>query len=150
MVPDDDLAHRLGKAKRHLGYYQKLGWMRYIRESRKQQALGRPARGYNHLEAKLAELLDARGIAYQWQYRLGRYVYDFCLPGRILIEVHGGYWHGDPRLYDRLTPTQRRNRLRDDAKAAYAQARGYTLRVVWEQDLVRGTVSGLKPLSQSG
>jgi len=87
----------------------------------------------------LAKLLEAAGVEYRWQFPLGPYVYDFLLPGRLVVEVHGTYWHADPRIYEgkTLTPDQRRNRLRDIDKKLFAAGRGYRLKVVWEADLAR-------------
>lgn len=88
-------------------------------------------------------MLDAAGVEYRWQFRLGRYVYDFLLPGRLLVEVHGTYWHADPRRYEgrTLAPDQRRNRLRDVDKRLFAANRGYRFKVVWEADLTRRGVA---------
>jgi len=101
-----------------------------------------PGRAFNRLEAKLARLLDEADVDYQWQFRLGRFVYDFLLPGRNIVEVHGTYWHADPRFHDeaRLAPQQRRNRLHDIRKRFAATGRGYKYRVVWEHDLEKGDV----------
>ncbi len=64
-------------------------------------------------------------------------MYDFLLPNRTLVEVHGTYWHADPRRYGikTLTPDQRRNVLHDTDKRFFAAGRGYRLKVVWEADL---------------
>jgi G:T-mismatch repair DNA endonuclease (very short patch repair protein) len=70
-------------------------------------------------------------------------VYDFLLPGKMLVEVHGTYWHADPRRYDtkNLTPDQRRNLVHDIDKKHFAAARGYRLKVVWEAELNSDNVS---------
>ena len=95
------------------------------------------------IEAKFARLLDSWGIDYRWQFPLGPYVYDFLLPGRLLVEVHGGYYHADPRRYapERLTPAQRRTVVHDSDKRHYAAERGYRLKVIWEHDLNRRQVT---------
>jgi len=104
-----------------------------------QAATGYPARAYNRLEARLAKMLDGAGVDYRWQFPLGPYAYDFLLPDRLLVEVHGTYWHADPRVYEgkALTPDQRRNRLHDIDKKLFAAEQGYRLKVVWEADLTR-------------
>jgi G:T-mismatch repair DNA endonuclease (very short patch repair protein) len=101
-----------------------------------------PARAFNRLEAKLARLLDEAGVDYQWQFRVGRFVYDFLLPGRRLVEVHGTYWHADPRFHTdgSLTPAQRRNRVHDLRKRFHAAERGYRYIAVWEHDIESGAV----------
>ena len=104
-----------------------------------QEATGVVGRSHNHLEAKFAKLLDAAGVDYRWQFPLGPYAYDFLLPDRLLVEVHGTYWHADPRRYEGkiLTPDQRRNRLHDVDKKLFAASRGYRLTVIWEADITR-------------
>ncbi len=112
-----------------------------------QAATGSPGRAYNRVEAKLAKMFEAAGVDYRWQFPLGPYVYDFLLPDRRLVEVHGTYWHADPRSYEgkTLTPDQHRNRLHDMDKKLFAAGRGYRLKVVWEADIRAGwvAVSGL-------
>ncbi|MBN2465913.1 hypothetical protein JXD38_09875 [candidate division WOR-3 bacterium] len=122
---------------------QAAGWWRHARVAAAQAATGSPGRAYNQLEARFARMLDAAGVEYRWQFPLGPYAYDFLLPDKLLVEVHGTYWHADPRSYEgrTLTPDQRRNRLHDLDKKLFAAGRGYRLKVVWEADLTR---SGIK------
>jgi very-short-patch-repair endonuclease len=103
---------------------------------------GRPARSFNRLEAKFARMLDEAKVDYKWQFRLGRYVYDFLLPGRVIVEVHGDYIHGNPASYaaDLLTSAQRRTQAHDVLKLHAAAERGYRLIVVWERDIRQGNV----------
>ena len=140
LTPDEQAAYN---AHRRRVANRDIAWTRHTRAARVQQATGLPGRAYNQLEAKLARLMDEAGIDYQWQFRLGRYVYDFRLPNRTLIEVHGSFWHGEPRIYppDKLTPTQRRNLRHDAVKAEFAKLCGYRVKVVWELDLKRDRVS---------
>ena len=114
-----------------------IGWSRHKRAVAAQRATGVAGRSHNQLEARLARLLDAARVEYRWQFPLGPYVFDFLLPGRTLVEVHGTYWHADPRRYEgkTLTPDQRRNLLHDLDKKLFAASRGYRLKVVWEADL---------------
>jgi G:T-mismatch repair DNA endonuclease (very short patch repair protein) len=129
-----------------------VAWTRHRRVRAAQEATGTISRSHNRLEAQLASLLDEWEVDYQWQHRVGRYVYDFLLPGRLLVEVHGTYWHADPRFHDpaRLSPTQRRNLARDADKACRAEAAGYRLIVVWEHDLRQGRVTREFLLGSSG
>ncbi|MBN2537591.1 hypothetical protein JXB37_04885 [candidate division WOR-3 bacterium] len=102
-----------------------------------------PGRAFNRLESKLARLLDSAGVDYQWQFRVGRFVYDFLLPGQRLVEVHGTYWHADPRFYpdEGLTLAQRRNRVHDLRKRFNAADHGYRYVACWEHDIESGRVS---------
>jgi G:T-mismatch repair DNA endonuclease (very short patch repair protein) len=141
-VPDpDDIARQ--HRNRRCDVDRAIGWSRHKRTVAAQRATGIAGRAYNQLEAKLARLLDAAGVDYRWQFPLGPYVYDFLLPERTLVEVHGTYWHADPRRYDvkDLTPDQRRNLLHDVDKRLYAASRGYRLKVVWEADIRKGRLT---------
>jgi G:T-mismatch repair DNA endonuclease (very short patch repair protein) len=135
--PDEVASQRAARQRR---VDRAVAWSQHKRAAAAQKVTGRPGRAYNRLEAKLAAMLDAAGVDYRWQFPLGRYVYDFLLPNRTLVEVHGTYWHADPRRYDprALTPDQRRNRLHDIDKKFYAAGRGFRLKVVWETDIRRG------------
>jgi hypothetical protein len=118
-----------------------MAWKLHERLGPVPKLTGRPARAFNQLEAKLARLLDEWGIDHQWQFRLGRYVYDFLLPGRILIEVHGEYFHPDPKAGTAgLSPSRRRALVHDASKRLFAAGHGFRLRVVWERDLNAGRV----------
>ena len=104
----------------------------------KQIKEGRTGKAYNKLENKVAENLRSMGKVFEQQYRLGRYSYDFYIPqDNTLIEVHGTFWHADPRVYDHstLTPIQIRNTQNDIKKSAYAIEHGYKLKVIWELDI---------------
>ena len=116
-----------------------MAWSRHRQVAAAQAATGIPGRSFNRLEAKLAKMLETAGVDYRWQFPLGRYVYDFLLPDQLLVEVHGTYWHADPRVYEGriLTPSQRRNRLHDIDKKLFAADQGYRLKVIWEADLAR-------------
>jgi G:T-mismatch repair DNA endonuclease (very short patch repair protein) len=137
----DDVARQ--RQVRRRAAERAISWSRHRRTAAAQAATGTPGRAYNHLEAKLAKMFDAAGIEYHWQFPLGSYVYDFLLPDRLLVEVHGTYWHADPRSYEGrpLTPDQRRNRLHDIEKRFFAAGRGYRLKVVWEAELTRRGVT---------
>jgi G:T-mismatch repair DNA endonuclease (very short patch repair protein) len=140
--PDpNDIARQRRARRRAVG--QAIAWKLHRRTAVAQEATGVVGRSHNHLEARFAKLLDAAGIDYRWQFPLGPYVYDFLLTNRLLVEVHGTYWHADPRSYEvgALTPDQRRNRVHDLDKKLFAASRGYRLKVVWEADLVKHGVT---------
>jgi len=139
-----------GAARRQFARH--MAWRRHERADLARRATGCPGRQFNRVEARLAELLDGWGVDYRWQFRLGRYVFDFLLPGRVLVEVHGTYWHADPRVYppDRLTPDQRRNVVHDLDKRRFAARSGYRVRVVWEADILAGGVSEADLLGAAG
>ena len=99
---------------------------------------GRTGKSFNKLERAFAAMLDAMGIVYQWQAKLHRFVFDFLVyEAKLFLEVHGTFWHADPRFYNHaaLKPTQERNRANDIRKAEAARAAGYRLLVLWEYDI---------------
>ena len=144
LTPDEQAAYNAHKRR---VANRDIAWKRNALATLVQQATGLPGRAYNQLEAKLARLMDEAGIDYEWQFRLGRYVYDFRLPG-----THA---HRSPRQLlarrpqtstsDKLTPTQRRNLRHDAVKAEFAMLCGYRVRVIWELDLSRNRVSAADP-----
>lgn len=110
----------------------------HARLTARQIANGQTGKTFNKLETTFSELLDRLDIEYLWQYRLGRYVYDFYLPQtNTLIEVHGTFWHADPRFfdYDNLKPTQKRNLANDVKKQQFALDKGFNFLCFWEYDI---------------
>lgn len=112
---------------------------RYAIQTCEQIAAGKTGKSYNKLETRVAKMLDVQNITYTQQYRLGRYLFDFCLPDtNTLLEVHGTFWHADPRVYpivEKWTPIQQRNKANDIKKALRAIKDGYSYRVLWALDI---------------
>lgn len=99
---------------------------------------GKTGKAYNKLEQTVAALLDGSGITYEQQYRIGRFLFDFFLPeSNTLIEVHGTFWHADPRRYGNkpLSKIQQRNVANDARKVERAVRDGYKFVVLWEYDV---------------
>lgn len=99
---------------------------------------GRTGKSYNKLETAFATILDDIGAAYEWQHKLGRYVFDFLLhKPNMLIETHGEFWHADPRFFDRskLRAVQTSNLANDVRKEAAAHAAGFQFACFWEYDV---------------
>jgi len=84
-------------------------------------------------------ILDVLEIKYQQQFKaesIGRF-YDFYLPEHnVLLEIDGGYWHLDPRLYEApINSIQKRNKRVDELKNKWALTNGYVLLRFWESDI---------------
>lgn len=97
--------------------------------------------GTSKLEERFAsDFLDKLGIEYQYQFKaedIGRY-YDFrIVPDGPIIEVNGGYWHSDPRLYEEedLNRIQKRARRIDEYKEKWALTHGIPIYYFWEKDI---------------
>lgn len=85
------------------------------------------------------EFLEPLKIKFVRQYRVGIFVFDFFLPDyNVLVEIHGGYWHGDKRLYPdgNLNPVQKKNQIRDVNKSKSALSLGFSLLTFWEGDII--------------
>ena len=97
--------------------------------------------GTSKLEEKFAkEFLEKLGINYVYQYKaesIGRF-FDFYVPScNTILEINGGYWHSDPRIYEgkELTPTQKKNKRVDEHKKKWALAHGIQILYIWEKDI---------------
>jgi very-short-patch-repair endonuclease len=64
-------------------------------------------------EEQCAELLELLDWEYQEQVVFDRWIVDFVID-RLVIEVHGSYWHDRPAAIER-----------DQAKKAYLESQGY-------------------------
>lgn len=111
---------------------------RHAELTAKQIEQGHTGKTHNKLERAFAAILDSIGVRYQWQARLGRYVFDFLLTDTgIMVEVHGTFWHADPRFYSHtdLKPSQIGNVANDAKKHQSAIDAGYRYLQFWEHDI---------------
>lgn len=97
--------------------------------------------GTSKLEEKFAkEFLEKLGIEYVYQYKaesIGRFFDFYIKSANLIIEINGGYWHSDPRLYEgkELNPTQKKNKRVDEHKRKWALAHGIPIIYIWEKDI---------------
>lgn len=102
------------------------------------------------VENKLKELCITDFNFSQVLYR--KYQYDFRIAKDILLEVHGDYWHGNPRKYGDginlkpLTEQQRIKISQDKIKEKYAKENGWKLFVIWEDEINNNDWSVLKEI----
>lgn len=84
--------------------------------------------------------LNKLNIEYIQQFKaesIGRF-YDFYLPKhRILIEIDGSYYHGNPKFYNKrnMNNMQLKNKRVDEIKNRWALINSYILIRFWEDDL---------------
>lgn len=107
----------------------------------KKQKIKKEKIGTSKLEDKFAhEFLDKLGVNYVRQFKaesIGRF-FDFrIIPNGPIIEVNGGYWHGDPRLYESndLNKTQIRTQRIDEYKRKWALLNCIPIYYFWEYDI---------------
>lgn len=98
-----------------------------------------PKYGTSKLEKKFAkEFLEKLGVKYEEQFyvdSIKRY-YDFYLPDyKVIIEVDGDYWHSYGKVYEEMTPTQKKNARVDKIKDEWALSHGIPIIRIWEHDI---------------
>jgi very-short-patch-repair endonuclease len=98
-----------------------------------------PKYGTSKLEKKFAkEILDKLGIKYEEQYEAKdiKRFYDFYLTEyKTLIEVDGDHYHSYGKVYEEMSPMQKRNARVDEIKNAWAGSHGIPLIRIWEHDI---------------
>ena len=107
-------------------------------------------------EIAVENWLIKNGIEYTYSPIMGNgkrnFQFDFIVKHkRILIEVNGDYWHGNPLIFkeSELNHIQQEKRLDDIKKKEYAISKGFTLLTIWEYDINRGDFSALNSILQS-
>lgn len=98
--------------------------------------------GFGGLEDEFARSLDVAGIDYERQVKVGRYVVDFVIEGRVVVEVQGCFWHS----CEQCGHEDRGIRAWDRRRLAACRAAGYVPVEIWEHE-IRGRPmgSGAKP-----
>jgi very-short-patch-repair endonuclease len=92
-------------------------------------------------EKKFKKILKELNIDFQPQFELyydeTRYkIYDFLLIGKkILVEIDGDYWHGNPEKFEILDEQQKYVKINDKFKNELAEKNGYEIYRFWESDL---------------
>jgi len=137
------LASSLRKQAWAIGMYGSPEWRQRISESRIHDHVKGVYDGVfrspTSIEIAVSEALDGLAVIHICQFRPPKcgYVFDEFVPPLLLIEVHGTYWHSDPRSYDKgqLTAIQLDRCERDQRKARWAVEHGYRLAVFWEADI---------------
>lgn len=95
----------------------------------------------------LYNVLNNNNISYSAEFILKKdksyYSYDICI-GNKIIEVHGDYWHGNPKLYkpDDIILKNSTNEIlvkdkwkKDELKINHAKKAGYEVLIIWELEI---------------
>ena len=94
--------------------------------------------GTSKLEDKFArEFLDKMDVKYETQFEAKdiKRFYDFKVNERILIEVDGDFYHSYGKLFEEMSPMQKKNHRVDQIKNKWAIEHGYILLRIWEHDI---------------
>lgn len=131
--------------KELLKYNKSKGnWWNLLTDEEKTEHLKNRKQCISKLEIKVAEVLILLKIPFITQKFVNRTSYDFSLTNtRILIEVQGDFWHGNPLIYrkDDLI-IQPRNLIKaqslwqkDYIKRKNAEKYGYKVIYIWESEM---------------
>lgn len=93
----------------------------------------------SHVETKperlIREYLEDKFISFEQEFELKWKYFDFKIDN-YLLEVHGSYWHKDPRFFRYSTEEMLSGvRENDSFKAKLAVGEGYKYRVIWEEEI---------------
>lgn len=92
----------------------------------------------NSIEKIVRDKLKELGLDLEYSVILDYKQFDFgSKKYRILLEVQGDYWHGNPSIYTKkhLNDTQKRNIKKDKDKATFAKKHSMKLYYIWETDI---------------
>jgi G:T-mismatch repair DNA endonuclease (very short patch repair protein) len=88
------------------------------------------------IEKLVAAWLDADGIPYRCEVRVGQCHIDIVIGQRGAVELNGCYWHCCHRCYPKKTRKQQMKRFQDIHRYQYLGRKGYKLLVLWECDIL--------------
>lgn len=99
-------------------------------------------------EQIIENLLKNNNIVYTYNYFVNDFQFDFLLNNNIIIEVHGDFWHCNPRIYINgpVYKCQQLHMERDKIKEQYLRQHGYKLYIIWEYDIKQNDFSSLKEI----
>jgi very-short-patch-repair endonuclease len=88
------------------------------------------------LNIRFKEALSRIGLFPKTEYQIDFYLVDFCFPDKkVVVEVDGDYWHGNPEIYGELNKTQKRVMFKDRREKTFLENRGWKLLRFWEKDI---------------
>lgn len=94
------------------------------------------------IELKIKNILDFYKCSYIFNQKIKNNNFNFRPDFRIedkkiIIEVHGDYWHANPLFYDfdDLSENQKIKIEKDKFKKEYYESLGYTVIILWEHDI---------------
>ena len=104
-------------------------------------------------EIKVEEWLKEHKVNYSYSPILNagnrNFQYDFIIyDKRILIEVQGDYWHGNPKTFKEsdLNNIQLTKKANDIIKKKFAESKGFILLTIWEYDINNNDFSVLNSI----
>jgi len=84
----------------------------------------------------MATILDSLAVGYTAQSSIGNLICDFLiLDCRLVIEVDGDYWHGNPIMFPDPSGQQAEQHKRDSRRDWFLRRRGFAVLRVWASDI---------------
>jgi very-short-patch-repair endonuclease len=116
------------------------------KEKMRAAAIARIARGdfegiRSRIQIKVFEFLSKNYEGFIEEFPIGVFLLDFAFgSAKVGIEVQGGYFHSDPRIWINgpITKTQKKNWYRDKRKREYLASCGWELIEIWESEINSG------------
>ena len=96
----------------------------------------------NKIEKMVESEFHARGLYPEYSVIIGYNQYDFGFKdSRLLVEIQGDYWHGNPSIYkeSHLNHIQQHKRERDEIKKEFAISRDFKIYYIWESEIYDGS-----------
>ena len=134
----------------------------YIKSKKKAAHISRLKQGNykkSKIEQKVEEWLKNNNIDYDYSCIIGFgencFQYDFIIHNkRVLIEVQGDYWHGNPLLFNedglngkrKLNETQLLKRKIDNKKREFAESKNFKIIYIWESDINKNNYTALEEI----
>jgi len=88
------------------------------------------------IEKLVAAWLDADGIPYRCEVRVGKCHIDIVIGRKGAVELNGCYWHCCHKCYPKKTRKQQMKRFQDIHRYQYLGRKGFKLLVLWECDIL--------------
>ena len=108
--------------------------------------------GTSKLEERFAhDFLDKLGVEYQYQYYasdIKRYFDFYLVNERVILEIDGDYFHGYGKLYEEMSPMQKKNYRVDNIKNEWAAKHSIPLIRIWEHDINNNPEKVMKLLKE--
>lgn len=102
------------------------------------------------LNKRFKEALNQNGLHPKSEYLIGFYQVDFCfLKERVIVEVDGDYWHGNPALYTTFNANQKRVMSKDKRECTYFKNLGWTFLRFWESDINKDINGCIKQVQEA-
>tara|TARA_S200002703_G_C3758018_1_gene233286 strand:- start:56 stop:1033 length:978 start_codon:yes stop_codon:yes gene_type:complete len=106
----------------------------------------------NNLEKKFLKMMQKENIHLEYSLILGTSQFDFGhKDSKTLIEIHGDYWHGNPKFYNKnqLNNIQKSKKEKDKTKRAWAESKGFNYVYFWEDDIKNNPEKVLKEVKDA-